>query len=391
MKKKLNANAIVLDLRRLTEETLSAYEHISLNAVITLTNPRAQALLSQYDVKLNTVLCKNLPDDADIRASVTNGKTTLSAASKPEAKQVLVINGKVTVLPDAAETLRQYDALAVNGNATCPASLVNGKLVIYPDEAVVLSGRSVKLDRAFLLRAQERLYWNERLFVAVDPKLDAAALAAKGCRFAAPKAVLAESLAETLAPLFTEDTELVILPDGTAVVDDDLDLTAAALRRYGTKLYVLGDVTVSADCIAALSKLEFFHASGTVTLPQEAEETFCAIPDLAYDELRVLSGHLFSGLPKLTLTPDLLAQYPEGIACVDCAKVRLDPALLPDEIAKHCQFDGCALVQCTEVQQNAVAAVSRNVAKIHASQKDGPLSGLFDPDTASMQALQLTL
>jgi len=301
---------------------------------------------------------------------------------------------------DSAETLRQYEALVVNGKATCPASLaalfteaatVNGKLVIYPDEAVVLSGRSVKLDRAFLLRAQERLYWNERLFVAVDPKLDAAALAAKGCRFAAPKAVLAESLAETLAPLFTEDTELVILPDGTAVVDDDLDLTAAALRRYGTKLYVLGDVTVAADCIAALGKLEFFHASGTVTLPQEAEETFCAIPDLAYDELRVLSGHLFSGLPKLTLTPDLLAQYPEGIACVDCAMVRLDPALLPDEIAKHCQFDGCALVQCTEVQQNAVAAVSRNVAKIHASQKDGPLSSLFDPDTASMQALQLTL
>ena len=161
MKKKLNANAIVLDLRRLTEETLSAYEHISLNAVITLTNPRAQALLSQYDVKLNTVLCKNLPDDADIRASVTNGKTTLSAASKPDAKQVLVINGKVTVLPDAAETLRQYEALVVNGKATCPASLaalfteaatVNGKLVIYPDEAVVLSGRSVKLDRAALRR-----------------------------------------------------------------------------------------------------------------------------------------------------------------------------------------------------------------------------------------------
>ena len=33
MKKKLNANAIVLDLRRLTEETLSAYEDISLNEI----------------------------------------------------------------------------------------------------------------------------------------------------------------------------------------------------------------------------------------------------------------------------------------------------------------------------------------------------------------------
>lgn len=401
MKKKLNANAIVLDLRRLTEETLSAYESIALDAVVTLTTPRTQALLSQYGVKLNTVLCKSLPDDETIRASVTNGKTTLSAASRPEGRQVLVINGKVTVQPDAAETLRQYEALVVNGKATCPASLaalfteaatVNGKLVVYPDEAVVLSGRSVKLDRTFLLRAQERLYWNERLFVAVDPKLDAAALAAKGCRFAAPKAVLAESLAETLAPLFTEDTELVILPDGTAVVDDDLDLTASALRRYGNKLYVLGDVTVSADGAAALGRLEFFHASGTVTLPQEAEETFLAIPDLAYDELRVLSGHLFNGLPMLALSPEMLALHPEGVACIDCALVRLDPALLPDEIAKHCQFDGCALVQCTEVQQNAVASVSRNVAQIHTTdKKGGPLEGLFDPASTSMEAIQLTL
>lgn len=82
------------------------------------------------------------------------------------------------------------------------------------------------------------------MFVAVDPKLDAEALAAKGARFAAPKAILTESNAETLAPLFTEETELVILPDGTAFLDDDLELSASALRRNGDRLYVMGDVTI---------------------------------------------------------------------------------------------------------------------------------------------------
>lgn len=399
MKKNLNAHAVVLDLRHVTEETLSTYENITLDAVVALTNPRVQALLSQYNVKLDALLSRNVPDD--LRANVVNGKTTLSAASKPENRQVLVVNGKLTVTPDAADTLRQYEALVLNGKATCPESLaplfhevatVNGKLVVYPDDAVVLSGRSVKLDRTFLLRAQSRLYWNERLFVAVDPKLDAAALAAKGCRFSAPKAILSESLAEMLAPLFSDDTELLILPDGTAVVDDDLELTAASSRRYGSSLYVLGDVTVSADCADVLRKLEFFHASGTVTLPAALEEDFLAIPDLDYEELRVLNGHPFSGLPLLKLTPELLTLHPEGIACIDCACVTLDEALLPDDIAKHCCFDGCAMVRCSERQQNAVASVSRNVAKIQLNdQKDGILSGWFDPNTTSMDALQLTL
>lgn len=399
MKKNLNADALVLDLRHLTEETLSSYENITLNATVTLTNPAAQALLSRYNVKLDTMASCNVPDE--VRASVVNGKTTLTAADKPEKRQVLVVNGKVTLTPDAADTLRQYEAIVLNGKACCPQSLaslfhevatINGKLVTYPDEAVVLSGRSVKLDRTFLLRAKNCLYWTERMFVAVDPKLDAAALAAKGCRFTAPKALLSESLAEPLAQLFSDDTELVILPDGTAVVDDDLDLTAASSRSYGSRLYVLGDVTFSDDCADALRKLEFFHVSGTVTLPAALEEAFYAIPDAAFDDLRILSGHLLHGLPLLKLTNDFLTDHPEGIACIDCACVTLDEALLPDDIAKRCQFDGCALIRCSERQQNAVASVSRNVAQIMTTgQKDGPLNGLFDANTTSLNALQLTL
>lgn len=294
MKKKLNANALILDLRHLTEETLSTYESVSLNATITLLTPRVQALLSQYSVNLNTLLSRCLPDDEALHLSTANGKTTLSAAVRPDEKQVLIVNGKLTITADAADTLRQYEAILVNGKAFCPASLsalftqistVNGKLIIYPDEAVVLPGRSAKLDRTFLLRAQSRLYWTERLFLAVDPKLDAAALAAKGCCFAAPKAILSEAQAEVLAPLFTDETELVILPEGASVVDDDLDLTAAALRRYGTKLYVLGDVTVPEGSADLLARIEMLHVDGDVQLPEALEDAFYAIPDLECGEV----------------------------------------------------------------------------------------------------------
>ena len=105
MKKNLNADALVLDLRHLTEETLSSYENITLNATVTLTNPAAQALLSRYNVKLDTMASCNVPDE--VRASVVNGKTTLTAADKSEKRQVLVVNGKVTLTPDAADTLRR--------------------------------------------------------------------------------------------------------------------------------------------------------------------------------------------------------------------------------------------------------------------------------------------
>lgn len=98
--------------------------------------------------------------------------------------------------PDGVKALEQYCGIVVNGKLYCPESAcvgghgkmtVNGKVCIYPDDAVILNS-TTKLDKTFLLRAQAKLYWAERMFVAVDPKLDAEALAAKGARFAAPKA-----------------------------------------------------------------------------------------------------------------------------------------------------------------------------------------------------------
>ena len=392
--KKLNVDAVVLDLRHLTEETLAAYDHCEMDAVFALTNPQAQALLNQYGVKLDVV--QSIHCEEDVETTTINGKATLDGTSIPEKKRVMVVNGKLSVKPDGVKALEQYCGIVVNGKLYCPESLasvvtakctVNGKLCLYPDDAVILNS-TTRLDKVFLLRAQPKLYWAEKLFIAVDPKLDAEALAAKGARFSSQKAILTERNAEILAPLFTEETELVILPEGTAVLEDDLELSAGTLRRYGTRLYVAGDVTVPEGAEELLGRMEYLHVAGDVLLPAALEEAFCAIPELEYQKLKLLKGHAIVGAPKLRLNREMLQLYPEGIVCVGCAMVTLDAALEPDTIAKKLTFEDCAMVKCTALQENAVNAVSKDVAQICVPED---AEKRRDDGTVKLNGIQLTL
>ena len=246
MKKNLNVDAMILDLRNVQEDFLDRYEQIKLDCMIALTSPRVQTLLSQHNISLDSMLCKNVPEEASV--GVVNGKVTLSSASQTAAGQVLVVNGKLMITPDAAEVLQKYACILVNGMIYCPQCLsavvsarciLNGKLAVYPDDAVLL-----------------------------------------GCSFSAPKAILCASLAPVLAPLFPDSTELIIVPDGTAVVEDDLELTASSLRRYGTRLYVLGDAVIPAESADLLAQIEFLHVTGEVELPDALEAAFFAIPEL---------------------------------------------------------------------------------------------------------------
>ena len=394
MKKNLNVTAAVLDLRNVSEDTLASYEHIKLQAALMLTTPRVEALLAKYPVEME--VANSLPGGEDTVVSMVNGKANLTAAQKPEKDTILMVNGKLTIAADAADTLRSYNKIIVNGKALCPESLtavvnekamVNGKLSVYPDEAVVLKG-TVKLDKGFLIRAQSRLYWTEKQFVAVDAKLDVDALAAKGARVGAPKAVIAEPLAEKLVPLFTEDTELVILPEGVTFVDDDLKLTPAAVRRYGSKLYVTGDVNIPAESGKALEKVEYLHAGGDVTIAAALEDAFYAIPDAEYSELCVLKGRLITDKPMVRITPEMLDLDPEGVSCTDCALVTLDKALASEDIVEKLHISDCACIRCTMAQEAAVSAVSTDVAQIKVT--DAP-EERDDGETVRRMGAQLTL
>lgn len=269
--------------RLFTLRYTAGYNASEIGQLLSLPPGTVRSRLAQIRHRLKTELTE------EVSVGVVNGKVTLSSASQTTAGQVLVVNGKLMIAPDAAEVLQKYACILVNGMIYCPQCLsavvsarciLNGKLAVYPDDAVLLPGSSIKLDNTFLLRAQSRLYWNEHRFLAVDSRLDTAALAAKGCSFSAPKAILCASLAPVLAPLFPDSTELIIVPDGTAVVEDDLELTASSLRRYGTRLYVLGDAVIPAESADLLAQIEFLHVTGEVELPDALEAAFFAIPEL---------------------------------------------------------------------------------------------------------------
>lgn len=394
MKKNLSVEAAILDLRHLSEETLASYEQIGMQAALVLTGPDTETLLAKHAVELEAALVHRCDDETAV--NVVNGKATLCAARKPEGKTILIVNGKLNIDADAADTLRAYEKIVVNGKVLCPESLVglvtekcsvNGKLSAYPDDAVVLNG-TVKLDRLFLLRAQERLYWTDRQFVAAAPDLDAAALAAKGARFSAPRVLLAERFVETLLPLFNEDAEVTVLPEGTVLVDDDLELTSRSIRRYGARIHVLGDVTVSAEAADALEQLEYLHSSGDVLLPAALEDAFCSIPDVVYKGLRVMKGKLIHGSAEAKINAGVLALAADGISCMDCNIVTLDKMLTPEEIMAGLQLNGCAVVCCTAAQEAAVTAVSTDVACIRVT--DAPETEK-NAETVRRTGTQLTL
>ncbi len=394
MKKNLSVEAAILDLRHLSEETLASYEQIGMQAALVLTGPDTETLLAKHAVELEAALVHRCDDETAV--NVVNGKATLCAARKPEGKTILIVNGKLNIDADAADTMRAYEKIVVNGKVLCPESLVglvtekcsvNGKLSAYPDDAVVLNG-TVKLDRLFLLRAQERLYWTDRQFVAAAPDLDAAALAAKGARFSAPRVLLAERFVETLLPLFNEDAEVTVLPEGTVLVDDDLELTSRSIRRYGARIHVLGDVTVSAEAADALEQLEYLHSSGDVLLPAALEDAFYSIPDVVYKGLRVMKGKLIHGSAEAKINAGVLASAADGISCMDCNIVTLDKMLTPEEIMARLQLNSCAVVCCTAAQEAAVTAVSTDVACIRVT--DAPETEK-NAETVRRTGTQLTL
>ena len=66
MKKNLNVDAMILDLRNVQEDFLDRYEQIKLDCMIALTSPRVQALLSQHNISLDSMLCKNVPEEVSV-------------------------------------------------------------------------------------------------------------------------------------------------------------------------------------------------------------------------------------------------------------------------------------------------------------------------------------
>lgn len=391
-------NAAVCDARGVQEESLQGFEAIEINASELIADARAKALLEKYHVTVNAASILEVPEDEADRVKTVNGKETLG----PDADGtgvILVVNGKVTLENGSLAAAQSYAKIQVNGTLLMPESFkgklpnlsVNGCSIYYPDGATLLkSGQEI--DSLFVLRANRPLYHCPGRLFLLDNSLDVTSLLEKGVRFSAKKLIITEHLLPLLVSQVTEETEILRVPDGTRRIAGDVELTARMIRKYGSKLCVSGDLTISD--VDALAGLEYLYCAGTVRLDQRLAEAFDEL-EAVYGELQLVDPDACYLFDRASVRIDsaLLRRNPGGVRVSDCANVKISDDVTPEEIVEKLQISDCAIVTCTKEQESAVGQITQDVAMIcpkddaaNGGFPGGLMGGIFgktgnDPDT----------
>lgn len=367
------ANKMILDCgacdaRNVSEATLAAYESIVINAGDLIVTPESRELLNRYAVTMNCGDVLELEKDVKVRR--VNGSVQIRSTDTAPGKTYLEINGSLEIAPNTEKVLEQYVGIKVNGSVLYPQSMggcmgmlsVNGSTVCYPDDAVILK-RSAVIDKMFTLRAKDRLYWAARRMIMVDPDLDAGKLAAKGARFSAKEVILAESKAEALVDLIDEKAEIVIVPDGTRVVLDDVELSEGTLKQYGRKLYVIGDLQVPQQSAEVLAALEYLNIRGDAAVAAECRTLLMEKAEIS-GEVKPLRGRYISDKMSVRVSKWMLEQETDGLNISDCMKVRIDEDIPSELIMSRLSIRDCMNVVCKPEQEAALGAVCEDVLKI---------------------------
>lgn len=371
MAKNLMINCASCDARNVREETYAEYEKISINCSTLLTNPEAKTIMSKLPFEINCASLLDLPEGVELRS--INGRAEIKSSDVPAAAPYfLLVNGSLDIGSDTQRQLESCVGMRINGSLNCPRSLysslkdvhVNGSVNVYPDGAILLK-RSAVIDKTFVLRAKKALYWSAKRMIIVDPELDVEKLRDKGARFSSKEIILPQSKAEALLDLIDEKSDIIIVPDGCAVILDDLDLDEMALRRYGKKLYIIGDVSIHGDP-EVLDEISYLTIRGDARVTPELKEKFL-------EKLSGISGEIKEFKAKGSYLTDkvlvkinkwILDQHPKGIEVSDCAVVKIAKDVPQELIAERLHIEDCAVVKCSPEQEAAVSLISEDIGKI---------------------------
>ena len=387
--KKMIVNCATCDMRSVSEETLQNYEQVVVNSALVLVTPETKELLNRYSVMLNTADVVEVPAGNDVRVNTQNGAYELTADAAPEAGvwAMLLVNGSLTIGEDALEAARAYQRIRVNGSVNMPKSMagkltslsVNGSIETYPDGAIRLR-RNAVIDRTFPLRVRENaLYWASRRLVFTDAELNVAKLTEKGVRFASKQALIAESLAESVAPLLAEDTDILIVPDGTKFANGYAVMDKRFLKKHGTKLYINGDLIVKPEAVDVIPQVEYLYVNGQVKIPQDLVDAFEEI-NAEYKELVIQKpyGKVIEDMVRVAVDTKLLEKYSDGVQVTDCAFLKIHKDVAPEMILERLSVSDCGMVRCSPEQEAAVSAVSSDVGQLLTGEKEGLADDIMD-------------
>lgn len=397
-KKNLEVSAAVCDARFVSEETLAAYDRVSISCATLIVNPEVRVLLARHHVEIDAADTMDMEEN--VKVNTVNGSMSLTPSQTPtEEKTFLILNGSMDITPGCEEVLKNYAGILVNGSVTVPESMtglltgatINGPVNTYPDGSIRLNCTTV-LERTFPLRAkQDALYYAASRIIALDGNIDFGKLAEKNVRFATRKLMIAEGLVEVALPLFDEKADIKILPDGCVYLDDDTVLDERLVRRHGGKLYIDGDLTLLEDG-PWLDQVSCLRVDGDILVARELEDRLNAM-NVTYEDLYVVGGTLLTDRSSVRLTRALLEGAQRGLSVVSCADVKVDedvPAELLRE--KLVSIIACARVVCTEEQCAVIEPLAQKAALI-GPEKENDQGGSEDddPNTVKISAAFYTL
>lgn len=396
-KKNLEVTAAICDVRFASEETLAAYDRVSISCATLIANPEIRALLARHQVEISAVNTMDMAEN--VKLNTVNGSMFLTPSQTPtEEKTFLILNGMMDIAPGCEEVLKSYAGIQVNGSVAIPESMtglltgvtVNGEVNAYPDNCIRLN-RTTVLERTFPLRAkQDALYYAASRIIALDGNIDFGKLAEKNVRFAAKRLLIAEGLAEAALPLFDEKTDINILPDGCVYLGDDTTLDERLIRRYGGKLYVDGDLILLEDG-PWLEQVSYLRVGGDVLVAGDLEDRLNAM-DVTYEHLYVVGGTLLMSRPNAHLTRALLEDARRGLSIVSCADVRVDEDV-PVELLREklVSIVACAKVVCTEEQRAVIEPLAQDVASIGPKEEKKNDTQAKDSNTVKVAGAYYTL
>ena len=365
-KKDLILNTALADLRHVTEETISAYRQVKINAATVLTTPRVQELCARYGCAIDAAVLLSLPEDAPFAQH--NGTFTLTPGTPFAPGTALQVNGTLIIQPGCEEIVENASALLVNGKILCPASMaalvqskarVNGSVMPYPDDATVITG-SLSLDKVFLLRAKPGVtYFVSGKIKAVTSQLPVHELSDKKVQLIARQAIVLESYLTDLLPVLSDDAALTVVPDGWAYQDGDFPLTAEKAKALGGRMFVNGDLLVpDAQALSACTALE---VTDTAYVPKALASAFYAVCP-HYGDLVLYTGYLLREEPTFTLTESFLLEHPEGVALCEAGMLSIQPNVNPDLLKERVTLlRGCGCVSASDRQKAVLLPVSQDI------------------------------
>lgn len=368
-KKNFRLNCEVCDARNMREGMFDDYDNIRINAEILIVNEDCRKIMDRYPIHLNVE--DVIETEGEVAIQIQNGVMEINAGQGLEKDAILCVNGALTIAPGTEDILKRYISIIVNGTVKYPKSLmpclskmkVNGTACAYPDDYILLK-RNAVLDAYFPLRAREGAgYYAERRVILVDENVDVPMLVEKRIHFETQELLVAESMVEDAILLIGEDTKLMVVPDGCVFLNGSVTLDEALVHKYGTKLYINGELTLNEESTSYIPQIEYLYVNGDVGLLPEQKEAFLAL-NAEYDKLKIRKGKLIKNKLKVFVDAAMLASAPMGIRIGNCVEVTLDAEITAEQIQECLQLENCVEVICTKEQKGAVQLVGENLTDI---------------------------